>query len=724
MMHARFSTVLRFIGVALAGATPHAWPASLSPLWSQGGHASRVSAVAISADGTLFVTASDDFTVKIWKTNGTLVRTLNTEPSAATAMAISADGTKIAVGTYFGGTAQGNASRFGYNTIPGLGVVYLWQAPGGWASGGSLAWARTNLFGKVTSLSFSGDGSRVAWGNAAGSNYVYATSGGSLLATRAGYNTNTGPAAVSAVAFSPSSWLVSGCDDKTLRLWNASWNQVWASTSSHASNVTTVAFSRDGAAFVSASLDATLRLWSTNGTLTRTFTGHTNGVTAAALSPDGTKVASGSLDGTVKIWDRALGTCIATVAAHSGAVTSLAFTPDSARVLSGGADAAVRLWAATDGSAVQTFGGQQDYIGAVAISADGLLCASAGGGSPITVRRASDGTVVLRLAGHSNFVSALVFSPDSATLASGGGPLDPVIRLWSMRDGSQIRVIPTAGSGVTALAFSPDGTLLASGGDCTEQAISLWDPASGNLLLSLPGHTNGVTALAFSARGDLLASGGRRPDQAVKIWAVTNGSLVGSFYGHSDNIEAIAFRPDGGTVASGSSGPNNLKVWRLADGSCRNFGTGTNPVFAVGFSPTGSTLASADSDTVKFWNFSPGTLSETDTQETFRATCLAFSPNGNRVVIGREDATMVLFANLAGAMGQPPLAFTGVTASGGGLSLAASVQPGTHYVLQTSTNLADWTYLTQASSPNTSLSLSALPVTNASSAFIRAFTPP
>jgi WD40 repeat protein len=699
---------------------------ALSLLWSQGGHASRISAVACSRDGNVVASASDDFTVKLWSTNGTLLRTLNTAPSPATALAFSPDSTKLAIGTYFGGFASGNAGRAGYSSIPGLGLVYLWQAPSGWASTNvSLAWVCTNRFGKVTSLAFSADSLRLAWGNAAGSNYVCSAANASVLTTRPGYNTALGPAAVTSVALSASGWLLSGCEDKTLRLWNSSWSQVWSSSSSHSGNVTSVAFSPEGASFASASLDNTLGLWSTNGTLLGSFTGHVAGVSAVALSPDSATLASGSLDGSVKLWDRAAGTCRATISAHGAPVTSIAFTPDSTRLLSGGEDALVRLWSAADGTLLQTLGGQRDFIGAVAISPDGTLCASAGGGSGISVRRSADGSSLVTLVGHTNFVSALAFAPDSATLASAGGPIDPAIKIWNLGDGALVRTIPAGTNGVTALAFSPDGNFLASGGDCTEQTISLWAAGTGTLVRSLAGHSNGVTALAFSPRGDLLASGGRRFDHAVKVWAVTNGALLYSLTGHANNIEAVAFAPDGNSVASGSTGLNSLKLWQLSDGSSRSFGTGTNPVFAVGFSPDGTTLASADRDTVRFWTVATGILSETLTQDTFRVSCLAYSPNGNLFFIGREDATMALFANIRGALGQPPFAFADFTPpSANGVGLSAYVQPWTHYIIQSSGNLIAWTFLTNAVSATNSLSLNGLPVTNTPTGFLRALTPP
>ena len=589
--------------------------------------------------------------------------------------------------------------------------------------------ATTNRFGKVRALAFSADGTRLASGSAAGSNLVNSVMDGSMVTSRPAYNTAVRPGAVTSVAFSSSGMMASGCEDASVRVYDSSWSLLWNSITNadaHTTNVTAVAFSPNGTLLASASLDQNVKIWSTTSwTLQRTLTGSGTGVVSVAFSPNGQKIVSGAMDGTIKVWDLS-GGCLLTVAAHALPVTATLFSTDGASVVSASDDRTVRIWSAADGAAVCTLGGQNDCIGAVAISPDGLLCASAGGDQTIQVRKASDGSLVRTLSGNTNYVSSLAFSPDSTALASGGGPLDPTIKLWRISTGDLLQTIAATTNGVMALAWSPDGSTLASGGDSVEQTIKLWSAADGTVGRTLSGHTNGVTALTFSPDGNLLASGGRRFDHAVKVWAVTNGALVRSLTGHSNNVEAVAFAPDGNLLASGSSGTNSLKVWQLSNSSCRNFGTGTNPVSAVGFTPDGTTLASADRDTIKFWNVATGALIEAVTQNTYRVTSFAYSPNGNLFLCGREDATVLLSSNIYGALGQPALGFSNLTSpsSASGAGFSASVQPWTRYIIQSSTNLADWTYLMQAASGTNSLSVFGLPVTNEPAMFLRALTPP
>ena len=723
------------LGLAILPASVEAFPA---PQWMQGGHAARITGLACSPDGTMIASSSEDGTVKLWSTNGTLLRTLNTQPYPTTAIAWSSDGTKIAAGTYYGGYVSSQA---------GAGLTWLWQAPGGSRSawtGASVSLMRTstNLFGKVTTVAFSTDSTKLASGCAAGSNFVTSVSAGSFVATRPAYNASAGPAAVTSVAFSSSGLMTSGCEDSTVRVYNTNnWNLLWTSTTNangHTTNVTAVAFSPDGSLLASASLDQTIKIWkSSDSTLQHTFTGHTNGVTSVAFSPDGSKIVSGCMDGTVKVWDSS-GNCLVTISAHALPVTATVFSTDGSLVISASDDGTVRLWSAADGSAVGTLGGQNYFIGTVAFSPDGTLCASAGGDETIQVRNTSDGSLVQTLVANTNYVSSLAFSPDSGRLASGGGPLDPTIKIWQISNGALLNTIPATTNGVMALAWSPDGLTLVAGGDSVEQKITFWS-TNGTLQGFLPGtaswHTNGVTALAFSPQGNLLASGGRRPGNMVRIWTNsiggiwTPGVVVRTYLSTAtnNNVECVTFSPDGTLVGYGRTAVNVLKIG-LPNGTDLTLGAGTNPVFSVAFSPDGSTCAATDQNTVNIWTnngASTWALCETITNEVVRASCLAYSPNGNLLLCGREDGTVTLSPNTRGALGQPKLTFTSFKVdTNGTLKIGASVQPWTHYVLLSSTNLKDWSFLTSALSSSNALTISGLSASNAPARFYRATTPP
>jgi WD40 repeat protein len=67
--------------------------------------------------------------------------------------------------------------------------------------------------------------------------------------------------------------------------------------------VFSVAWSPDGTRIVSGSDDDTLRIWdASTGKSLRTLTGHGSAVGSVAWSPDGRRIVSGSWDDTLRIW--------------------------------------------------------------------------------------------------------------------------------------------------------------------------------------------------------------------------------------------------------------------------------------------------------------------------------------------------------------------------------------------------------------------------------------
>jgi len=81
--------------------------------------------------------------------------------------------------------------------------------------------------------------------------------------------------------------------------------------------------------------------------------------------------------------------------------------------------------------------------------------------------------------------------------------------------------------------------------------------------------------------------------------------------------------------------------------------------------------------------------------------------------------------NTRGALGQPSLTFTSFKVDTNGTAkIGALVQPRTHYVLLSSTNLKDWSFLTSAVSSSNALTIAGLSASNAPARFYLATTPP
>jgi WD40 repeat protein len=96
-------------------------------------------------------------------------------------------------------------------------------------------------------------------------------------------------------------------------------------------------------AILSGSEDKTLRLWeAATGQYLRTFEGHTKAVTSIALSRDGEHVLSGSDDGTLRLWRPAEGECVSILHAD-GPVLSVKLSPDATLALAA-QGSSIQIW--------------------------------------------------------------------------------------------------------------------------------------------------------------------------------------------------------------------------------------------------------------------------------------------------------------------------------------------------------------------------------------------
>jgi WD40 repeat protein len=151
---------------------------------------------------------------------------------------------------------------------------------------------------------------------------------------------------VRSVAFSPDgSHVVSGSEDRTVRIWNVVTGECEAELKGHSECVKSVAFSPDGSHVVSGSFDRTMRIWNVvTGECEAELPAKGQRVNSVDFSPDGSHVASGSGDRTVRIWNVVTGECEAELKGHSGHVNSVVFSPDGSYVVSGSLDRTVRIW--------------------------------------------------------------------------------------------------------------------------------------------------------------------------------------------------------------------------------------------------------------------------------------------------------------------------------------------------------------------------------------------
>lgn len=145
----------------------------------------------------------------------------------------------------------------------------------------------------------------------------------------------------------------------------------------HRAPVTRVIFHPIVVCFVSASEDATIKIWDyETGDYERTLKGHTDSVQDIAFNSNGKLLASCSADMTIKLWDFQTYLCIKTLHGHDHNVSSVTFLPAGDHLVSCSRDKTVKMWEVMTGYCIKTFSGHRDWVRMVRVHKDGTLMAT------------------------------------------------------------------------------------------------------------------------------------------------------------------------------------------------------------------------------------------------------------------------------------------------------------------------------------------------------------
>lgn len=229
--------------------------------------------VDFSPKGNIIATADADKTVKLWTTDGRLLKTLEAHDTTVYKVKFSSQGDTFA-------------------SICILGTIKLWRT-----SDGKLLRTLQNHGNSVWQVAFSPSGDILASVNSDGTIKLWRTSDGTLLKTLKGHD-----AAVYGVAFSPiGDILASSSGDGMIKLWKISDGTLLKTLPGHNAPVWDVKFNSQGI-LASGSADNTVKLWTLDGKLLKTLNGHTATVFAVSFNSDGNILTSASGDRTIKLW--------------------------------------------------------------------------------------------------------------------------------------------------------------------------------------------------------------------------------------------------------------------------------------------------------------------------------------------------------------------------------------------------------------------------------------
>ena len=153
---------------------------------------------------------------------------------------------------------------------------------------------------------------------------------------------------VKTVRFSRDSLLVaSGSDDKTLKLWDTFKKKLVYDfkNGEHKGAVNCVRFHPDNSCLSTACFDGKIRIFDVRSKqLVQNYKEHDRPATCVSFHPSGNFLASTAYDNSIKIYDLRIGETLFTLKAHESAVMSCCFSNFGDYLATGGFDSTIVLW--------------------------------------------------------------------------------------------------------------------------------------------------------------------------------------------------------------------------------------------------------------------------------------------------------------------------------------------------------------------------------------------
>ncbi len=274
---------------------------------------------------------------------------------------------------------------------------------------------------------------------------------------------------IRSIAVSPNgTWLASGSDDKTIKIWDMETGECRATLEGHTEEVRALVITHDRGTLFSGSNDNTIRCWQVlTGQATAVIRGHNHFVLGLAVFKHGTRLASCSANEgppTIRLWNTATHRRLSTFKdEENGFVNSIAVSQNGDSLVSGGSDKLVKVWDVASGALLMALSGHSDSVKSVQITPDCQFAISGSKDKTIKIWNLATQSCVGTLEGHQSDIDSIALSPDGSVLASTGFN-DHTVRIWDWQAGICLQIIEIDKVHAPfSVAFSRDGARLVVG---------------------------------------------------------------------------------------------------------------------------------------------------------------------------------------------------------------------------------------------------------------------
>jgi WD40 repeat protein len=557
------------------------------------GHLSGVSDASFSRDGKYIVTASHDFTARIWSVaGGQLLVELAGHLRDVNSACFSPDGKQVLT------ASDDHTAR-------------IWNA-----STGDMLFTLAGHRDRVQSALFSPDGKIIATTSADRTVKTWNAADGKLVHDLKGHQGE-----INSTGFSPDGkLLVTASEDFTAKVWNVFTGQLTLTLKGLTKRVKDARFSPDGHTIVTASWDHVARLWdASSGKALLDLPINYELFNSAVFSPDGKLVLTTAEDSIARVWNTQTGGSVAALPDPDGDINMAAFSPDGRSVVTVAAyGTKPKLWDSSTGRMIFELNGHNNIIRSARFSPDGRWLVTSSDDRTARIWNLATGQLSINLKGHTSQVDQASFSPGGNWVVSRSRA--NLEQLWNASNG---KPEPNLNRFVT---FSADGSTIASL-SWNDDGLKLWKAATGQLIANLGAFSLMPDLTSFSADGRSLLT---VSDSIIRIWNVESGRLVASRKALVNFTHQPEFSPDGRWVQAALN-DSTINIWNVANGQL----LASYPAMGAAFSGDGKLLATASpNQRVSLWNLLTGKR-----VGVFPGDAVLFSPNSTMIITTTRSGT-------------------------------------------------------------------------------------
>ena len=373
----------------------------------------------------------------------------------------------------------------------------------------------------------------------------------------------------------------------------------------HTHWVKSLVFSPDGASLVSGGEDKTIKLWDVQtGGVVKTFQGHTDWVNCVSISADCITIASGSDDRRICLWDIQTGECHHIIE-QEGAVRYVSFFPLNPKHLISTSGGKIWQWDTSGQQIGPVYDGSH-----TAFSLDGTQL-FVSNKSVVEVKGSDSQETKAKFHMTNKDVRCCCFSPDNRVVAVAA---DSTIYIWDIAssDPHLLEIFTSHTDLITSLAFSSPASLVSVSKDLS---VKFWqicllpiDPAPAEPK-SMPLASSPIKSITLQAKDGISISS--HSDGVVRIWDILTGLCKISFPTPAEDFYQMNTHLTDGRLISVWCTDKKICIWDTEKGELlRTVNIPRDDVKDLRISGDGSTVFCLYSNSIQAWSIWTGEILE------------------------------------------------------------------------------------------------------------------